>query len=262
MPMPYFGDKVVLTQPDGTRLEARCWGDQSNAVFETLDGFTIIKDKATEFYQYAQKTATAATLVPSGYQANKVDPQALGIIRSMRANAPETSRLEALPLGTKTRWETRREITKMQMRSVLVSGPGILAAPPGRQTVGDYVGLCIPIEFPDVLATIPVSEINKFCNQPSYRGFGNNGSVYDYFLDNSNQKLRYQTLVTPYYRAKQEKRYYTEPEVPYGIRAQELVVEAIESLKRDGFDFSKLSVDSQGFVDEYRLRGRSGQRLG
>ena len=53
---------------------------------------------------------------------------------------------------------------------------GPLIAPPQRATVGDFVGLCLLIDFSDEPGTISRSEVDNFCNQPGYSGFGNGGS--------------------------------------------------------------------------------------
>jgi hypothetical protein len=60
----------------------------------------------------------------------------------------------------------------------MIRDAGPAPAPPQRQTFGDFVGLCLLIQFPDVAGTIPREEVEAFCNQPGYNGFGNNGSVY------------------------------------------------------------------------------------
>ncbi|HRI95489.1 MAG TPA: M6 family metalloprotease domain-containing protein, partial [Nocardioides sp.] len=127
-------------------------------------------------------------------------------------------------------------------------GDGPEAAPPPSGTVGDYVGLCLLVDFRDFPATIDRDEVDAFCNEPGYRGFGNNGSAYDYFLEVSAGKLRYRNVVTAYYRARRDRSYYTNETVPYPQRAQELIGEALAHLKATGFDFSPLTTDDQGFV--------------
>lgn len=76
---------------------------------------------------------------------------------------------------------------------------GWAKAPPKRRTVGAFTGLCVPVDFPDRPATIARDEIEAFCNQPAYSGFGNRGSVADYFLEASAGRLSYRTVVLPYY---------------------------------------------------------------
>ena len=123
-----------------------------------------------------------------------------------------------------------------------------MPAPPARQTVGDYLGVCLLIDFSDEPASVAREDVDGFCNQLGYVGGGNQGSVFDYYLENSGGRLRYKTIVAPYYRAKNLKSYYTEPSITYGVRAQELIVEALSSLTQQGFDFSKLTVDERGDV--------------
>ena len=92
-----------------------------------------------------------------------------------------------------SRWEKRRSFRKSQPSQ---SSP----------IVGDYVGLCILIDFPDCPATISPKEVDRFLNQKGYSNFDNNGSVFDYFLEVSGGKLRYNNIVTQsYYKALKNK---------------------------------------------------------
>jgi M6 family metalloprotease-like protein len=252
MSVPFFGKEFTFKQPDGSELPVRGWGNQERAVFETLDGFTVVKDPITGFYQYAAVSDDGNDLKPTGFEAVKVNPRNLGLAPKLRPNrvAPTTPPAMSSRSTTprKTRWETRREVVRMQQRAALMSPTAIMAAPPHRQTVGDFVGLCLLVDFPDVPATISQAEVEAFCNLAGYNGFGNNGSVYDYFFDNSGGKLRYTNIVAPYYIAQHNRDYYTDDTQPYGIRAQELIREALDHLRAQGFDFSPLTVDAGKYV--------------
>src|SRR5680860_1457389 len=81
-----------------------------------------------------------------------------------------------------------------------------------------------------------------------YTGFGNNGSVRDYFFDNSRGRLTYTNVVTQYYTAAHNRSYYTDPSVAYGSRARELITEASNHFKAQGFNFGQLTADSGGFI--------------
>lgn len=140
------------------------------------------------------------------------------------------------------RWQQRIDQAKAVKRQLELS-PGLAGAPPELPTLGDCLGLCLPVQFPDLAATISREEIDAFCNLPGYAGFGNNGSVFNYYLDNSAGKLRYKTLVAPYYTARHPRSYYIDEAVPFGHRSAELVREAIEHHRDHGFNFSKLTVD-------------------
>jgi M6 family metalloprotease-like protein len=130
----------------------------------------------------------------------------------------------------------------------MAAAGGPMLAPPQRQTVGTFVGLCLLIDFSDAPATISREEVERFCNQTGYNGFGNHGSVSDFFLENSIGRCRYTNIVVPYYRALHPKTYYTDRTIPQPRRAYELMNEALAFHKAQGFDFSPLTVDSQGFV--------------
>ena len=252
MSIPYFGQEFTFPQPDGTYLQVKGWGNQDKAVFETLDGFTVTRDPVTGFYQYAALSSDGNDLVPTGYQAESVNPRNLGLSKSIRTNRVAAPMSDAISSGLsarKTRWQTRREIARMQKRAELVATPSDVAlAPPQRQTVGDFIGLCLLIDFPDIPHSISREEVDAFCNHKGYNGFGNKGSVFDYFFDNSGGKFRYTSIVAPYYTAKRERQFYTDETKPYPLRTQELIKEALDSLTEQGFDFSPLTVDSQGFV--------------
>ncbi|WP_094672617.1 M6 family metalloprotease domain-containing protein [Hydrocoleum sp. CS-953] len=149
--------------------------------------------------------------------------------------------------GPASRWQVRREQKKTQLRGISPTASPE-SQPLSTVTVGNYVGLCILIRFTDVSETISQQEVSDFCNLSGYSGFGNNGSVHDYFYDNSRGKLTYTNVVTQYYTAKHDRSYYTDPAISYGTRARELIVEALDDLKSQGFDFSPLSSDGSGYI--------------
>lgn len=120
------------------------------------------------------------------------------------------------------------------------------AAPPG--SVGDPVGLCLLVDFADAPATIPRDEIERFCNQPGYRGFGNNGSVHDVFVANSIGRCRCTLRVAPCHRAAHPRAYYADTGQPAGQRARLLVAEVLQQLLAGGFDFGGLALDDSGHV--------------
>ena len=250
MSTPFLEEEFTFTNPDGSTVRVRGSGNQDYAVFETLDGYTVVKDADTGYYKYATLSSDKNQLVPLGPNVGDADPQRLGLRRHIRIRR-DAARREALssPLqrGQRRRWETRRDRKKAQLRSVPpMTAPDAL--PQETVTVGNYVGLCVLIRFPDVADTISQQEVNNFCNQPGYTGFGNSGSVRDYFFDNSRGKLTYTNAVTTYYTAAHNRSYYSDPSIAFGTRAKELILEALKWLKAKGFNFGQLSADSDGFI--------------
>jgi M6 family metalloprotease-like protein len=123
----------------------------------------------------------------------------------------------------------------------------VMAAPPNN---GNVKGLCLIVDFSDEVATIPASEIDDYCNLVGYTGYGNNGSVRDYFFDVSDGNLTYTNFVpVAYYRAQNPKSYYDDCGISAGTRARELVVEALNDLESNGFDFSQYDSNGDGLID-------------
>ena len=216
MSMPFIKKPFTFTQPDGTVLNLLGTGNQHAARFETEDGLAVVRDSATGFFH---PVAGAAKLAAAGSPA-------AGTLTAGLPRAP-------------SRWQLRRE----KHRAGLTGAGMLAAAPPRRQTVGRFVGLTLLIDFEDHPATIAKAEVEAYCNRPGYSGFGNQGSVRDYFLDVSGGRLDYSNLVAPYYRARRPRSYYTDPAVTYPKRAQELIREALASLIAGGFDPAPLTAD-------------------
>src|SRR6185437_2320011 len=99
MSAPFFGKEFTFTQPDGTRLQVRGWGNQKRAVFETLDGFTVVRDPTTGFYQYATVSDDGDGLLPTGFQAEMVNPRNLSLPPRLRANRISAGTLTSMSSG-------------------------------------------------------------------------------------------------------------------------------------------------------------------
>lgn len=225
MSAPFIEEVFEFPQPDGSTITVRGTGDQNRARFETLDGRPLVRNAEGYFVEapVAEAGLTEAALTESGAGTEMVSELA----------------------QKRSRWRQRRRTARRQKASM---GLDITEAPPTRPTVGDFVGLTLLIDFSDSPATILPAEVERFCNQPGYTGFGNNGSVFDYFRDVSNGQLRYTNVVAPYYRALRPKTYYADVDQPFGKRAQELIREALKHHMANGFNFGTLTADRDGFI--------------
>jgi M6 family metalloprotease-like protein len=250
MSMSFWGQPFTFPQPDGSALRVKGWGNQYHAVFETLNGYTVTQDPVTGYYVYADLAHDAESLVPTAARPRFSDPKAIGLTPGIRLNAraakAEAHENASLTVGN-SRWEIRRNQHRQALRSH-TQLPGLKSTPPRRETKGDFTGLCLLVEFPDLPGTIPREQVDDFCNKPGYAGFGNNGSVFDYFLEISNARLRYKNVVTQYYMAKNPRAFYTSEAMATPVRARELIKEALDYLKENKFDFSQLTTDSEGCV--------------
>jgi M6 family metalloprotease-like protein len=252
MPAPFAGQHFTFYNPDGSEIQVIGWGNQFQAVFETPDGYTVIKDPGTGYYHYAQLSDDQSTLLPTAGRVGVADPETLGIPKHIRitgAAAKANAAAARDARAAKPLWEVRREQRRARLRRQAEGGsdeePHAAAEPP---LTGNLAGLCLLIAFPDVPAAISQQEISNFCNQHGYTGYGNNGSVCDYFLGVSGGKLNYTNVVTAYHTSAHNRAYYTDPKIENGVRAQELVAEALTALQAGGFDFNQISSNPNGYV--------------
>jgi hypothetical protein len=69
----FDGQIFTFTQPDGTPIQLRGWGDQYYAVFETLDGYTVAKNPATGYWEVARLAPDGNALQPAAPGADSMD---------------------------------------------------------------------------------------------------------------------------------------------------------------------------------------------
>ncbi len=244
MAAPFHNKRINIRQPDGSVIELIGSGDEFNARFETLDGYTVIKNRLSGQICYANLSPDNTQLVPTTIVVSQAKVKSLSIDKHLRlppAQAQVYAKQQYERYTRQRRCEIRHQSAKSQQFRLARSAPE-------RETIGVFRGLCLIIDFADESGTISREEVDRFCNLHGYNEFGNNGSVYDYFIDNSLGRLSYTNAVAPYYRAQQNKTYYADESIAYTVRAKELIVEALQYLKDSGFDFSALTNDGENFV--------------
>ena len=258
-----FDKTIQFQQPDGTGIELWGKGDEFYAVFETLDGYTVTFDPALKTYFYATVSADGTQLVATDLQVGgQGNPQARGLAQHVRISA-EAAHQQALArfakwdLGTENTkaWNARKSALHLAEKQ-LKDGP--LMAPPSFTTTGHKQGLCLLIDFDNDPATIPQAQIVNFCNGDNFAGFGNNGSVKKYFLDNSNNLLMYSNTVTAYIRIPNTlhpKSYYNDTSKDCGSQANLLIRDALAIMKSlPNYEseilpsFDDLTVDGAGYI--------------
>ena len=231
-----FAKNIQFNQPDGTAIEFWGEGDEFYAVFETLDGYTIVFDHASGTYVYAALSADGTTLNPTGLQVGNSDPRALGLAKHLRASpesvkAQAQTRFQLWNEGTRNSQRWREKKAALHSADLAAAGGTIALSPPAFTTTGTKVGLCLLIDFSDATNTVPQANIINFCNADAYTGYGNNGSVKKYFQDNSNNLLTYTNIVTAYIRMAQPKSYYNDTSKGCGAQGNLLIQDAVAILK-------------------------------
>ena len=96
---PHYGDPWKLKQPDGTLVDVRVWGDEYYQHIETPDGYTLIRDEATQWIVYANLSADGNKLVPTNVRYGSGSPALAGVSPHIRIN-PDAARAQALEMRT------------------------------------------------------------------------------------------------------------------------------------------------------------------
>ena len=228
-----FERQIEFTQPDGTRIWLLGRGDEFSAVFETLDGYTVVFDQASRAYCYARR-ADDGQLVSTGVLAHRGDPAALGLSKGVRMGAEARKQMV---MARWQRWEQGMQVQKRWQERLAArrqweaqADTAALAAP-NLAVTGVKVGLTLLIDFVDDPATVPQADIVNFCNGDNYTGYGNNGSVKSYYYDNSGGLLTYTNVVTLYIRAPKAKSYYNVTTNDCGAQANILIKDALDTMK-------------------------------
>ncbi len=234
---PYHGEPFVLQQPDGAAVPVLVWGDEYYQHIESPDGFTLIRDPGTRVICYARLDAGGQSLVSTGVKFGDPSLRGLGLERHLQVPSA-VRRASAL---------ANRQLLDAE-QAVFLSKDG--TRDPQPSSLGNVQGITLIIDFSDQPATVPAANFAAYLNQVGYTGYGNHGSVRDYFDDVSDGALTYTNFVpATYYRAVNPKSYYDDPNVAYGQRARELVREALISLNNGGFDFSQYDANDDGYLD-------------
>ena len=224
-----FARNITFTQPSGDAITLWGRGDEFSAVFETLDGFTVVFDEAQLAYCYGHLSPDGAKLLSTGTQVQSATGAALGLTPHLRVSA---AALQQQISARFSRWDQVMHTTErweaLKSRSRLLPGKN---SPPTTTTVGNKMGLCLLIQFTDDPAKIPQATLEEFCNGDNFSQFGNNGSVKKYFEDISNGLLTYSNVVTIYITAPKPKTYYNDTTKDAGAQANILIKDVLDTLK-------------------------------
>ncbi|MCP4574091.1 MAG: M6 family metalloprotease domain-containing protein [bacterium] len=233
---PVKAQACTIHQPDGSAHEVLIWGDEFHRVLETPEGFTVVHDPASGRYCYATLDATGRNLVSTGVALGETVPATVAATPHLRAHE-----------------DVVRENVRLA-RTTILSSTDKVDGWPYPPCHGPMENICLLVDFPNRFANIPAAEMDAFLNTPGYTGYGNNGSVHDYWFEVTNGLMDL-TFEVPdaYYRAVYHKAVYDNPAVPFRTRARQLVTEALDDLDAQGFDFSSIDCNGDGLIDGVTL---------
>ena len=86
MASPFVDKTFTFTQPDGTRFEVRGSDDQHYAAFETLDGYAVVRNPSTGFFEIAQVSSDETMLEPAPGPQGNLDGTRAAVRPGLRIN--------------------------------------------------------------------------------------------------------------------------------------------------------------------------------
>lgn len=256
--VPYHGDTFLYSQPDGSTFQIRLYGDEFYAVAETLDGYTVVRDLQSGMFCYARLANDGDSFVSTGVPVVVGSVAPAGVskgIRISRSTMSAQSRVAREKFGVDDRGLLLPALESVLRPNVTTAEDGIQLGPPSGTTVDTHVGLVLLARFPDRSHDVVINQaqVDAYCNDPNYSEFANATSAFGYFYIQSDGKLRYNSIVTAYFTAANNRNYYTDNAIAFGTRAKELINEGLQVLKNQGFDFTKCDGDSNSVLDGVNL---------
>ncbi|MCI5223624.1 MAG: hypothetical protein D3924_13375, partial [Candidatus Electrothrix sp. AR4] len=162
-----FGHETVLL---------RSFGDEFYSHLETMEGYTVLID--------FEGGITYACLKDGRFAST-------GVLVSEPPPAGLTKHLQEDPVKRLELFEKNYSMMRGEepLNWTLGQDNGLLEG--RKRSIGNVRGLTIIVEFSDESAAVTRAQVDDLLNKPGYNLGGNHGSVRDYFLAMSNNKLDY-----------------------------------------------------------------------
>lgn len=235
---------MEVLQADGTTVQISLKGDEYYHWNEDHNGYTVLKDTATRNWVYAEKDASGA-LRAGGKKVGAADPEKMGFAKRLL----DTSKLNAAKVK-RAKVEASSPF-RVSSSASTVSGAQT-ASVPARTPIltGTMKNLVILARFSDQAATKTQAEFDNLFNLVGYTTDGAAGSVKDYYLQVSYQKLTVQSVVSVWVTLPNTMAYYgANDSSGNDLHPQEMVADAINALHATGFNFSQVDGNGDGLID-------------
>ena len=224
--VPAKRGKMVVTQPDGTKLTVSLHGDENSHYYEAEDGALML-------YNHQGMLCYAT-----------IDAQGKAVASTMAATDVGQRNAEAVSfVKQQDRTAIMRDINKVKRSETTIPGTISRSFP----TTGVVKGLVILAEYQDVkFQPDHTREVyDDMSNTPNYSGPHASGSVYDYFVAQSYGKFTPQFDVVGPVTLPHDMAYYGLNE-----NVKEMIIDACNVAKGElGTDFSNYDANNDGNVD-------------
>lgn len=241
-----FNGKIQsFKQPDESYVEVKLFGTEYYIRAESFDGYTVIRDAVTGYICYAKISEDGRQLQSTGiiYRGKQDLGSSQHTSLNLQKHLDINSKARTLEINKKMQalgGTATNNIFNMSNGSLDV------ARTPVMNVSGSIKGLTIVVDFSDEPASLPITDFEDFCNGLNYTGFGNNGSLRQYYADISGGLLDYENEVFGYYRAPLTFAAYDA--MPYGTGAHQILDLTLNWVDSLGFDFSTLSLNPDSSI--------------
>lgn len=235
---PALPVKHQLTQPDGTTLTVYLRGDEFMHYYETVDGLMLQKS-LNGFYCYAELSKEGKVIASPliAHDETLRSPDEITYIRGIRQESLRNVLIEKMNLDK-------------SIRQKAVS-PGTIKQ--DFPTVGEVHGLVVLVQYQDIKLSeaATVEAYDRVMNEENYDGDIASGSVRDYFLNQSENRLKLHFDVVGPITLSQNRKYYGSAEEAGKERVDEMMAEAVKLAKEQNpdLDFSSYDLNEDGVVD-------------
>ncbi len=225
---PAYPELIQFTQPDGSRITIRMMGDEYVRWAETEDYYTLLYN-SEGFLEYAVLDSKG-DLIPSGIIATNTDKRNKSE-RRLLLQTPKSLRYGSYQI------EVLTSLRQQQLRNDKAFVP-----------TGNKRLIMILVAYTDVPFTRTQAEFVNLMNQAGYNLGGAQGSVKDFFLENSYGTFEVTTDVAGPYTLSQNRAYYGANVSGFDVRPREMVTEAV-NLANPDVNFADYDNDGDGTVD-------------
>ncbi|MGL1933495.1 MAG: M6 family metalloprotease domain-containing protein [Fibrobacterales bacterium] len=241
---PYFGQNMTYTQPDGSEVILKMYGDEYYMRALTEDGYTVIRDEDTGWICYAELSDNNQQLISTGIHytpksgISAQSTQTRDALLHLDKNIDLPS--DVIELKRQEAKELLKPVSPEISSSAASAIVSLAAEPtPSYDVRGRYKGLTILVDFSDAPATTSSAVFSEFLNSETSSVGSNNGSLKRFFSDVSGGLVQYENVVYGFIRAPRTFAEYDA--MGYAQGAPEILGYALQQIDDMGFDFSTLS---------------------
>jgi M6 family metalloprotease-like protein len=243
---------VKLMQPDGQTVEVFLRGDEKIRWMESPDGYTLLRNDSQTIV-YATLDADG-NLVPSdiaysesALRSSASQAEAAGISKNLCFSAAQITQKMSL-------WNEKYQNPTNKNRIYRTPAAGGKLRNSNQKIVK---AICVLMQFTDTdkKFTFSVDDFNRLMNEVGYNVGGDNGSVRDFYLENSYGQLDMEVTIVGPFTSKYPMEYYGKNDASeFDVRPWDLAEEAAKAaFSEGGVDPADFDNDGDGYIDAMHM---------